>query len=461
VLPPWRLTRSVEAARVHIDLSASMQGFDRRKTGPFYGAMLHLKDALVKEGIPNLYGSGFGTDVGSPVSMAGPVELLGLPASEKNTCLARPLESYAQVPPADSPLLIIVTDGVTSAAQGACGKNCAQGSDAACVASALTTLARKGRGIWLVGLRLPFAGQYYPEQGGRSFRVLQGTNRPLYLWIVSPDFRVGRRVAAAMAAWARNSLAADRVLAAEVWPGQWLGYRVADQPPSGWRSSDFSAFDYGDTTRRQPGVAIASVHRQSCELKTPRGSLAPPYLCLQKIGGSPVWIGQIPVVATDGGDAALPEIPALLAMRAPIQLRQAGSRAVSSQPTPTPIVPTGCLSVDGIPVLTDQVRVSNTRWILGCLEPLPSSQRNGVAYRLLAAIEPNDSAGMSAVDLEWTGTPDLHLLAAWDTDDDSSSAAIGRTLGLRRLWGLVTDILAGAHSQTRLIEFGWAPTAGG
>jgi hypothetical protein len=435
-----------------------MKGFDRRKNGPLYAAISHLKDFVVREGVARLTGSGFGTTVGSPAPLAGPTELLALSASEKNTCLALPLEVHAQTASVDSTLLIIVTDGVASAERGACGKSCAEGSDVACVASALANLAHEGLGLWVVGLRLPFQGRYFPEQGGAAFEVPQGSSRPLYLWIVSPDWRLGHGVTRAMATWARSSLPADRILAVEVWPGRWRGYRVADQPPQRWSSSAFSAYDYAEAQHLQPGVAIASVHRQSCLTNTPGSVLAPPRLCLQRTGNGSRWIGQIPVVATDGDDAELSELSSLVAVRSPIPPRRAAISTDPAKPTPTPTASRFCLTVGGVPVSGDQVQGLDARWVRGCLEP---ASQEGKWDRLLTAIDLNGAAETAAIDLEWTVTPDLGALSSWDTDDDSSLAAVGRTFNLRRLWGLVTDILSRQHKRLRLIEFGWAGASGG
>jgi hypothetical protein len=453
LLPPWRLTGRVTAATVFIDLSASMQGFVRERSGPLSAVMSRLKDFLVREGISDISGAGFGTAVETPKPLGGPSELLAVPASETNTCLAGPLETAAQMDASVSKVLIVVTDGVASATAGACGQTCAAGTDVACVAKSLVASAERGIGVWLVGFRMPFEGSYYPELGARPFAAPAGTRRPIYLWILSPNLKVGRSLTSALTAWGQTSLREGNVLGTEVWPGRWLGYRVADQPNMGWRSSDFAAYEYAQATGVRSND-VASIHVESCSDATRRSPVAVPFLCLQQASGRLIWVGQVPIVAADGGENPDAAVPSLVKAVSALGSRADPVAAPRDKKEPAPSVRPGCLTPEGNPVNSQQVNLVNARWITGCVEPPPSTSPVRDRYRLLAALEFGTQGNAASIGVKWRVTSDLDALSPWSTEDDRTPATVGRTLGLSRLWGLVADIFAGEPKATELIQLG-------
>lgn len=460
LLPPWRLTGKVTAATVFIDLSASMQGFGREKSGPFAAMMSRLKGFLLKEGVSDISGAGFGAKAETPKSLGGPVELLSLPAREANTCLAGPIESTAGSDLSMTKALIIITDGVASATAGACGRACSAGNDVACVAKALADVAQRGQAIWLVGLRMPFEGSYYPELGAHPFAAPQGTLRPIYLWILSPDLEMGRHLTSALRTWGQTYRGEGNVIAAEVWPGNWLGYRVAEQPKMGWSSSDFTADGYAQATGVVSKANVASIHFESCSDATRRHPLATPFLCLQQSPDQLIWVGQVPIVPADGSEGRDPAVASLVTAVSPLS-HPTDVAAAPGGKQASPAVAAGCLTVAGNPVREDQMNVVNARWIAGCVEPPPSTSVHRDRYRLLAAVEFRNQANIATIGVKWQIKSDLGALSTWNTEDDRTPATVSQTLGLLRLWELVGDLLARQPQATELIELGRSPRSGG
>jgi hypothetical protein len=454
LVPPWRLTGSVTSATVFIDLSASMQGFARDKQGPLSAMMTRLKEFLARESVNEIFGAGFGTAIGTPKPLGGPSELLAVPAREANTCLAGPVEAVKRTDRAIGGMLVVVTDGVASASAGACGQACAAGTDVACVAKSLVEAAQGGIGIWLVGFRMPFEGSYYPELGSQPIVAPRGTTRPLYLWILAPNVKVGRAVTLALTAWGRTALGEDDVLSAEVWPGKWHGYRVAEQPDRGWQSSDFAAYQYAQATNVRSGAAVRSIHSVSCADPTRRDALAVPFLCLQQAAGPLVWVGQVPIVPADDGGPSN-SVPGVVTVESALQPRADSVEASRDKKHQgAEAVPSGCLSSGGSPVKGDQISLVNSRWIAGCVEPRPAATRGRDRYQLLAGVGLGSSANTGSIGLKWNIRSDVGMLSPWNTEDDSKSGALGQTLGLSRLWGLVADRLSREPLETRLIELG-------
>jgi hypothetical protein len=372
-----------------VDLSASMKGYSRQRGSALLGFAEGIKEALYLEGIHEIHGAGFGKALEPTRPLNGIVETLSWPAVQADTCLPLPLlhELGAAADAAEPPLLLILTDGVASVTSKACGSSCAQGSDMTCVSDALQEFLRAGNALWVIGLRVPFSGRYYPETGSkRILEVRQSTSRPIYLWMGSPDLAAGRRIAANLAAWAAaRSL---DVLAVEAWPGRWQGSGPAQPSGGRWQRGAFRASEaLTQSCSAKDQLALHGFDPQRVPAEIRLQALRPG----ARPGG--VWAGAAPVKAT--ADAPPEGIASLLELHS-----------------------------DPLPLLAGGEFLR------------PPAARNGHLDMCLRL-----SAPAGRIELAWSARADASVLRHWSTEDDSSLATLDRTLNLERLWGLLGERL--------------------
>lgn len=227
--PTWDLDTSTNAARMYIDLSGSMQGYQRGPQSHLQSLARGLKASLVAAGVSKLEAVGFGTSLEQPVDGATLLEALAWRANRQDTCLKLPIAEELRAFEASrrrAPrLMIVVTDGVVSAqTAGACGRECATASDQTCLATAIRDYVNAGFAFSVFGVKLPFQGTFYPAEGGAA-AVNPAVPRPIYLWIGSPSARLGHEILADAFSWAQGQNL--QAVALNVWPGLWTGPDVA------------------------------------------------------------------------------------------------------------------------------------------------------------------------------------------------------------------------------------------
>jgi hypothetical protein len=216
-----------------------MAGYVRESGGPLDDLAGTLSSALLQQEFGSISGAGFGASVVEEArEIAGPAEALGWEANAATTCLASPINAERAASKKGRALFLLMTDGVASAAGGSCGVTCAAGDDVTCVAQALYEYLQAGNGLWVVGVRVPFAGQYYTALRPGSLSVTSA-QRPIYVWIGGPNAKVGRATAERLAKWAVDRQPALDHIAIEVWPGHWSGSRAV--PPGSLTWSPWSA----------------------------------------------------------------------------------------------------------------------------------------------------------------------------------------------------------------------------
>lgn len=248
MVPEWRVEARSEWARVYFDVSGSMRGyvgergFARRDdtAGQLHARLLRrLKDILVQAGALNLEAARFGTKVARPERVSGfgqfgDSALYGEPDTDLAAAVKHALDWERKG------IALVVTDGVASVSKdresSASGPSsagrCTAGSDSACVALRMRELVATGRGLWIVGLRMPFSGEYWSEEGGPSAKP--GTNlghvtvpdRPLYVWVASADVAQGRAIVQALVEFGASAQPRVETLAVEIGPGAWERWKL-------------------------------------------------------------------------------------------------------------------------------------------------------------------------------------------------------------------------------------------
>jgi hypothetical protein len=271
-----------------------MQGYQRGTQSALQSLGRELKNSLVASGISRFDAVGFGTSLDRPVDGAALLEALAWNANKQDTCLKLPiaeelraLESSRRL---SRRLMIVVTDGVASAGTaGACGKECSTTSDQTCLATAVRDYVQAGFAFFVVGVKVPFRGMFYPAEGGTA-AVDPAVPRPIYIWIGAPSVRLGRQVMADALAWAQRANLPS--VALDVWPGIWggpeLGSATSSQafaPPRGTL----------DLCAKRNNVAVDAL---------PTGR--PPTIRLRSIGpGQHTWAVRLPLaerrVNNEGG----------------------------------------------------------------------------------------------------------------------------------------------------------------
>jgi hypothetical protein len=224
--PPSALTKRLSSARLYVDRSRSMAGYQREAGGPLQELVATLGSALSQQKLAGLAGIGFGARVESPRDIAAPAETLDWEANADAACLVNPL-SAERTSSAKSPaLFILMTDDVVPPNGGRCVARCPDGDEIGCVAQGLYEYLQGGNGLWVFGVRVPYHGDYYPaaRQGPLAVASAQ---RPIYLWIGGPNARVGRATAERLVKWAVERQPRVDHIAIEIWPGHWN-----DDPPS-------------------------------------------------------------------------------------------------------------------------------------------------------------------------------------------------------------------------------------
>jgi hypothetical protein len=242
VLPPSSSGRAAVVAKVYIDVSASMRGFvSRDSIDPSVHSQLltHLKPLLVGVGAVTLLESPMAGEVLASRSVDSFEEFKDPTLySGSETNIAGALQD-ATVKAPDS-LAVILTDGVVSLSKargvpgetGKSARDCSRGSDATCAALSVRDYVMSGHGFWIVGMRFPFFGPYYVEQGGSHSKT--GTvirdhafpRRPFYVWVGSPSLTQGRQLVTSLVEFAKNE--GLEKFAVEIAPGDWIGPSIPE-----------------------------------------------------------------------------------------------------------------------------------------------------------------------------------------------------------------------------------------
>jgi hypothetical protein len=231
--PPWAMTRPISTARFYMDRSKSMAGYVRESGGPLDDFAGTLGRALLQHDLRSISGAGFGTRVEQGREIGSPAEALEWEANAATTCLVSPINAQRTASKKGGSLLVLMTDGVVSASGGSCGAKCADSDEVSCVAQALFEYLQAGNGLWVIGVRVPYTGQYYPALRPGSFSVASA-QRPIYLWIGGPNAQVGRAIAERMVKWAIDRQPSLDHMAIEVWPGHWDESRAIAPRGSTW-----------------------------------------------------------------------------------------------------------------------------------------------------------------------------------------------------------------------------------
>jgi hypothetical protein len=134
-----------------------------------------------------------------------------------------------------------------------------------CIARAIVGFAERGNAVWVLGVKVDFAGSYYPELPPRTaFAPTGAVKRPIYVWMGGPDVEQGRRIVSALA-----SELGDAAFAMEVWPGDWSGPRPAPVTSSSFRLVDPKETRRCGSTDSQPQVV--NIENRTLSIKRPAG----------------------------------------------------------------------------------------------------------------------------------------------------------------------------------------------
>jgi len=243
VMLPSQLQKTARVARVYFDVSASMKGFsppkkDQQRPQPDLRALVleQLRPILVSSGIDSFQVA----TVAEETTLKGDVnsfEDFSSPSvyNGQETYLSGAIDNAGEE--ADDDVILVLTDGVVSLREArpirgtpSATAGCSKGNDITCAALSIRSYVSNGHGFWIVGLKLPFYGPYYVEQGGihlqrgRAIRKGPFPNHPFYIWIGSPSVSQGRNVAEALIEFARAH--GLDYLASEVAPGTWEGWAI-------------------------------------------------------------------------------------------------------------------------------------------------------------------------------------------------------------------------------------------
>jgi hypothetical protein len=197
-----------------------MAGYVREDGGPLEDLAETLGRALLQHNLASLSGAAFGTRVEQPRSIAGVAEALDWEASAPTTCLAGPIGVERAASKTRAALFVLITDGVVAPSAGTCGAKCADADQASCVGQALFEYLQSGNGLWVTGVRIPYAGHYYTARESAPLAV-PFARRPIYVWIGGPNVEVGRAVTEWLVEWAVNRQPPLDHVAIEIWPGRW------------------------------------------------------------------------------------------------------------------------------------------------------------------------------------------------------------------------------------------------
>jgi hypothetical protein len=292
--PPWELDTTPNAARVYVDLSGSMQGYQRGPESPLQSLGRELKASLVAGGVSQFDAVGFGTSLDQPVDGATLLEALAWQANRPDTCLKLPIAEELRIFESSGHqtrrVTLVVTDGVASAnTVGACGKECSTTSDQTCLASSIRDYIHAGFAFFVLGVRVPFRGTFYPAEGG-AITVEPAVQRPIYIWIGSPSAQLGRQVVADLLAWARGR--GLQSIALDVWPGVWTGPELDSVSSSAALAPPQGTID---VCAKRNNVVVDAL---------PTGR--PPMIRLRSIGssGQHVWAARLPLVKPGVGNQA-------------------------------------------------------------------------------------------------------------------------------------------------------------
>jgi hypothetical protein len=406
---PWELDTGIDQATTYIDLSASMRGYARGPSSPLFRMLQRVKEVLVGRGVRTFEAAGFGRDVQDRQTVGGLVDALAWPPDQTATCPATALSQAAGADVAESSLVVVVTDGVASGSGSDCGPHCAAGSDVACVGQALADLALNGRALWLFGVQIPFSGRYYSEISRQPLE-LHGEGRPIYLWISGRNLQLGRDLLDALTRWAQENQL-GQVLAAEAWPGRWVGLVPRAQPR--WRLQDVelggrmeargSAIVMTGQISRVDGTAFPRIIVPSGEL-------------------SKRFTIRIPLASVDAFPAT---IAPFIVVTSQFVVREPENPQASPGEVPR-------CDIDLFP------SIPGGRVQAACLRP-GSGKAN--ERSLEVALEPgtDHAANGPVLSSTWRiGEGAAALLAPWTTTDDSTLKAVHQTLGLAPLWEIVT-----------------------
>jgi len=288
---PTTLTHSAERARVYVDTSASMRGF--AGSMQFQALLSELKTILVDAHVVTFEVAEVSDKASPPRPVDGFEEFESdKPFHGKETYLPAAIDDAAAS--ANEDVIIVLTDGVVSLSrsrtttQPQTALGCAAGSDVTCLALDISNYIAAGHGFWVIGIRMPFHGPYFVEQGGPhlpqdaviyeskqavhghtprrrdthghvALLIPQGTfpRRPLYLWIGAPRVEQGRAIARALQDFARRQALDSFGL--EVAPGAWGGWLVDFESAHRIAPADVTFCPRGDTLgsmKLTPGGAV-------------------------------------------------------------------------------------------------------------------------------------------------------------------------------------------------------------
>ncbi len=289
VFVPNQLIGDATNATVYVDISGSMRGFvsrDNAESSVHSKFLDRLKPLLVASGVVTFQAAPLAGEV-SPSRPVGSFEEFKNASmyigGETNIAGAI---AQATVSPQNS-LMLLLTDGVVSlsktreAQTGArSARDCGKGSDVTCAALSVRDYVAARHGFWIVGMRFPFYGPYYVEQGGihlRTGSVIKEHSfprRPFYAWVGSPSQEQGRQFVGSLIEFARTE--GLEYFAAEIAPGDWVGPSIAEPllsrdvsptDPSFCPSVDLLGNSLGSTSDSPPRI---SAHVQPSSIFHPR-----------------------------------------------------------------------------------------------------------------------------------------------------------------------------------------------
>lgn len=238
LLAPWEMQAKSTTLRVYIDVSASMRGFPA--ASHYVDLLRALKSIAFDAELLDYEVSTFGSKVNPPQRVAS-FEPYGNPAlyTDTDTNLGLMLH-HASTWDSDG-VIIVVTDGVASTraptvagdpSKTPSAGQCAAGSDVVCLAYGIADLVASGLGFWIVGITLPFTGDYWIEEGPKRGQKIRPAppERNLYYWIGARNVIQGRKLAEAIEKRVREMLPTSNPMVLEVAPGTWSRWMVPSQP---------------------------------------------------------------------------------------------------------------------------------------------------------------------------------------------------------------------------------------
>jgi hypothetical protein len=231
--PPSALNRPVSTARFYMDRSTSMGNYLRESNGALHAFAATLGEVLRQHEFAGITGAGFGLRVEQSRGIAAPSDVLDWQSNAPARCLASPMVAERAASRKTAALFVLITDGVLSPTARTCEARCPDGDEIGCVGQALFEYLQAGNGLWVIGVRVPYSGEYRAAAGSGSFTVASA-RRPIYAWIGGPNAQVGRAAAEQLVKWAVERQPPLDHIALEVWPGHWDDATATPSRRSTW-----------------------------------------------------------------------------------------------------------------------------------------------------------------------------------------------------------------------------------